>query len=121
MHEYGLVEGIIQAVHERAGDRPVRRVRVRIGTLHRATDGPMDQAFEMVTAGTSLEGAALELIQVPVTNTCRACGRVEADTARTSACVACGGTDLDHAGGDELILESIEYLVPVTSAVTTAS
>lgn len=120
MHEFGLVEGIVEAVCERAGDRPVGRVRVRIGTLHRATDGPMEQAFEMVTAGTPLEGATLELIQIPVTSTCQACGRVETNAEKTMICPTCGASGLDHAGGDELILESIEYRTPVTSAAASA-
>lgn len=120
MHEFGLVEGIVEAVRERAGDRAVAHVRVRIGTLHHGGQGPMDQAFEMVTVGTPIEGATLELIQVPVTSTCRACGRSETDAERTMVCAGCGGADLDHVGGDELILESIEYRAPVVSTAGSA-
>jgi hydrogenase nickel incorporation protein HypA/HybF len=109
MHEVGLVEGIVDAVRQRAGERPVARVRVRIGTLHRASDGPMEQAFEMVGAGTIVEGATLELIQLPVTSTCRACGATEAGADRSLVCPACGATSIDYSGGDELMLESIEY------------
>lgn len=119
MHEFGLVEGIIETVRMRAGERPVARVRVRIGTLHRASQGPMEQAFEMVTAGTDLEGATLELIQFPVSCTCRSCGWADTADEMTVVCPACGGTAIDHVGGDALILESIEYRAPVGS--TTAS
>lgn len=121
MHEVGLVEGIVEAVHKRAGERPVERVRVRIGTLHQASQGPMEQAFEMVNAGTDLEGATLELIQVPVTSTCRTCGRSETADQITIVCPACGGTAIDHVGGDELILESIEYRAPVGSTAESVS
>jgi hydrogenase nickel incorporation protein HypA/HybF len=109
MHEVGLVEGIVEAVQRRAGDRPVARIKVRIGTLHRAAPGPMDQALEMIAMGTNLEGAALELIQVPVTSTCRACGSVTTGDMIAEVCPACGGVGIDHAEGDELTLESIEY------------
>jgi hydrogenase nickel incorporation protein HypA/HybF len=109
MHEVGLVEGIVEAVERRANGRPVARVRVRIGTLHRAADGPMEQAFEMVGPGTVVEGAKLELIQIPVTTTCLSCGHAESDAERLPACPACGSISIDHAGGDELTLESIEY------------
>jgi len=69
----------------------------------------MDQALELVAAGTNLDGAVMELIQVPVTMTCRSCGvSVESDDIGP-VCTACGSTELDHAGGDELVLESIEY------------
>jgi hydrogenase nickel incorporation protein HypA/HybF len=109
MHEVGLVEGIVDTVRRRAGDRPVARVKVRIGALHRASQGPMEQAFEMVGAGTALEGATLELIQMPVTSTCTRCGRAESSADMVFVCQGCGGTAMDYAGGDELLLESIEY------------
>ena len=116
MHEFGLVEGIVDTVQRRAGDRPVARVKVRIGTLHRAYDGPMQQAFEMVVMGTPLEGAQLELVQVPVTSTCRTCGRTEAGDEMVLICAGCGGTSLASAGGDELLLELIEYREPAAAA-----
>jgi hydrogenase nickel incorporation protein HypA/HybF len=109
MHEVGLVEGIVETVQARAGDRPVARVKVRIGVLHRAGDGPMEQAFEMVTAGTALEGATLELVQMPVTSTCTRCGRAQSAADMVLVCPDCGATAMDFAGGDELLLESIEY------------
>jgi hydrogenase nickel incorporation protein HypA/HybF len=116
VHEVGLVDGIVEAVQRRAGDRPVARFRVRIGTLHRASQGPMDQALELVAAGTNLDGATMELIQVPVTLTCRSCGASAESDDLGPVCAACGSTELDHRGGDELILESIEYAAPAVAA-----
>jgi hydrogenase nickel incorporation protein HypA/HybF len=118
MHEVGLVEGIVETVRQRAGDRPVARVRVRIGTLHHAPDGPMEQAFEMVVAGTELEGATLELIQLPVTSTCQACGQATTGPDRDLSCPACGSIAMAYSGGDELILESIEYRAAEVAAAS---
>ncbi|GAC1663273.1 MAG: hypothetical protein NVS9B8_01980 [Candidatus Limnocylindrales bacterium] len=120
MHEVGLVDGIVDAVQRRAGQRPVARIRVRIGTLHRAQHGPMDQALELVVAGTRLEGIEMELIQVPVTMTCRGCATVTTGNEIEALCTSCGETALDHEGGDELILESIEYAAPATVASVAA-
>ena len=75
----------------------------------------MEQAFEMVTAGTALEGATLELVQVPVTNTCRSCGHVDLDDESLGTCPVCDGTDILHVGGNDLVLESIEYRAPAPS------
>jgi hydrogenase nickel incorporation protein HypA/HybF len=116
MHEFGLVEGIIDTVSRRAGDRPVARVKVRIGALHLAADGPMQQAFAMVAAGTIVDGATLELVQMPVTSTCRDCGRAEAGDEMVLMCPGCDGTLMVYAGGDELLLESIEYREPASVA-----
>ncbi len=121
MHEFGLVEGIVDAVRQRAGERPVARVRVQIGTLHRATSGPMEQAFEMVGAGTVVEGAILELIQMPVVSTCRACGTAESASDMSLICQSCGAVTLDYSGGDELLLESIEYRPAQTAAAGSAA
>jgi hydrogenase nickel incorporation protein HypA/HybF len=118
MHEFGLVEGIVDTVQQRAGDRPVARVKVRIGTLHRASDASMQQAFEIVVMGTPLEGAALDLVRLPVTSTCSACGHAESGDEMVLICADCGGTSFAYDGGDELLLESIEYRQPV--AVATA-
>ncbi len=116
MHEVGLVDGIVEAVQRRAGERPVARIRVRIGTLHRAVQGPMDQALELVAAGTVVEGAVLDLVQVPVTVTCQDCARTSESEDLTPFCEACGSFAIEHTGGDELTLESIEYRAPVGAA-----
>ena len=120
MHEVGLVEGIVDTVRRRAGDRPVARVKVQIGTLHRASQGPMELAFEMVAAGTIMDGATLELIQMPVTSTCRECGRAGSGDEIALVCASCGAASMEYTGGDELILESIEYRSPTVGATSPA-
>jgi len=108
MHELGMCEGILDTALRRAAGRPVTRVRVRVGVLHRAVGPAMEQAFELVAAGTEAQGAELDLVVLPVRVACRACG-AERDTGELLiACPACGSAELDQAGGDELLLESIE-------------
>ena len=97
-------------VQARAGDRPVARVKVRHRCAATArADGPMEQAFEMVRPGPLVEGATLELVQMPVTSTCTRCGRAHSAADMVLVCPDCGATAMDFAGGDELLLESIEY------------
>ena len=69
----------------------------------------MELAFELVGLGTIVEGARLELIEMPVTSTCRDCGRAESGREMLPVCPACGSTRMQFDGGDELLLESIEY------------
>jgi hydrogenase nickel incorporation protein HypA/HybF len=55
------------------------------------------------------EGAALDLVIVPVRAVCRSCQtQLESDDPIV-VCTKCDGMDLDLTGGEELILESIEY------------
>jgi hydrogenase nickel incorporation protein HypA/HybF len=110
MHELGMCEAIVDAIERRAGQRPVARVRVRIGRLHHVHPEAFDQSFAMAAAGSVAEDAHAELVMLPVRGLCRACDAdFEAEDAYGEACPNCGGVDVEMTGGDELVLESIEY------------
>jgi hydrogenase nickel incorporation protein HypA/HybF len=108
VHELGLSEAILEAVEKRAAGRKVTRVRIRVGATHRVAEPALDQAFSEVAGGTVAEGAAVEVVVVPVEATCRSCGSKSEMDDVWGLCPVCGGADLDTAGGDELTLESIE-------------
>ena len=112
MHEYGLCEGIVDAVLKRAAGRPVTRVKVRIGALHRVAEPALDQAFELLTAGTVAEHAAVDMVVVPVRATCGLCGWTGESDDVYAVCPACAGTEVAVEGGDELVLESIQLAAP---------
>jgi hydrogenase nickel incorporation protein HypA/HybF len=69
----------------------------------------MAQAFGFVAAGTEADGAAVEVVTVPATVTCRDCGTSGESTDRLASCPNCHGMDVELSGGDELVLESIRY------------
>ncbi len=107
MHEIGLCESIMEAVEERAAGRRVTGVCVRVGTLQRVWKPAFEQAFAMVSEGTVAEGAMVDLVVLPVRSTCRACSAAADSDEVPLACTACGATELQVEGGDELLLESI--------------
>jgi len=109
MHEFGMCDGIVEAVQRRAAGRPVALVRVRIGTLHRVVEAAFQQAFAHVAEGTEAEHASVELVLIPVSATCLTCEVVVEAEDIIAVCPECGGTDLNLTAGEELILESIEY------------
>jgi hydrogenase nickel incorporation protein HypA/HybF len=109
MHELGLCSSIVDAVERRAGERPVRRVRVRVGRLHHVHPEAFAQSFAVAASGTVAEGANAELVLLPVRARCADCGALfEADDIPV-LCESCGGSGVELVGGDELVLESIEY------------
>ncbi|HEY2429753.1 MAG TPA: hydrogenase maturation nickel metallochaperone HypA [Acidimicrobiales bacterium] len=115
MHELGLCEDIVAAVEQRAAGRAVARVRVRVGRLHHVHPEAFEQSFAMAAAGGVAEEATAELVLLPVRARCGACGgEAEADELMT-ACPACGSFDLELTGGDELVLESLEYASPAAT------
>lgn len=110
MHEMSYCEGVLEAVERRAGGRPVARVGVRIGAVHRVVAGAFQQSFELAAAGGPAAEATTEVVIVPVHGHCMDC-RNEFQAADPSpACPACGSLDVAVEGGDEVVLEWLQYV-----------
>jgi len=112
MHEFGLCEGVLDAVRARAAGRPVAAVRVRFGVRHAVDQDSLSLAFQTVAAGTEADGADVKLITVPASIGCRSCGFDGETTDLLAVCPSCASADVLISGGDEMTLESVTY-VPV--------
>lgn len=109
MHEYGLAEGVLATVRQRAGGRKVAGIGVRFGVRHAVDEESLAQAFSFVAEGTEAAGAAVTLVTVPATLACRDCGLTAETSDVLAVCPACAGDDVEITGGDEMTLESITY------------
>jgi hydrogenase nickel incorporation protein HypA/HybF len=110
VHEMSYCEGVVEAVERRAAGRPVARVGVRIGAIHRVVADAFAQSFQIAAAGGPAEGATTELVVVPVHGHCMDC-RADFDTPDPSpACPSCGSLDVAVVGGDEVVLEWLQYV-----------
>lgn len=109
MHGFGLCDGIIEAVQKRANGRPVQRVCIQVGILHGVSSDAFRQAFSHAADGTEAENALVDLVLMPVLAGCRTCQTETQGDDIVMVCPQCGGRDLELTGGDELVLESIEY------------
>jgi hydrogenase nickel incorporation protein HypA/HybF len=109
MHEIGICEAVLAAVERRAQNRPVAHVVVRAGTLHRIAADAFQQAFTLVAGAGIAEGATTEVIAVPATAHCANCSAESPTDDAIAVCPVCGSTSVEIVGGDELVLESIEY------------
>jgi hydrogenase nickel incorporation protein HypA/HybF len=109
MHELGLCTSIVDAIERRAGNRPVTHVRVRVGRLHHVHPDAFDQSFEVAAMGTIAEAAVAELILLPVVSRCEDCRASWEGDEIPVQCPECGSMNIELLGGDELVLESIEY------------
>ena len=112
MHEFGLCEGVLEAVQRRAAGRQVAGIRVRCGVRHAVEPAAMAQAFGLVAAGTEADSAAVEVVTVPATLTCGDCGNASQTADQLAVCPRCGGANVEISGGDELVLESLSYTHP---------
>jgi hydrogenase nickel incorporation protein HypA/HybF len=110
MHEMGYCEGVLEAVERRAKDRPVARIGVRIGAVHRVVPEVFEQSFQLAAAGGVAEAATTEVTVLPVHGHCMDCRNDFHSTDPSPACPSCGSLDVAAEGGDEVVLEWIEYV-----------
>jgi hydrogenase nickel incorporation protein HypA/HybF len=111
MHELAITQSVVDAVTERTGDARVVRVRVRVGRLAGVVPDAMRFCFELVTAGTPLDGAALEFEQPEGRGHCRTCGAAFVLADLILLC-PCGSADVEVVAGRELAVASVVLSVP---------
>ncbi len=109
MHELAITQSVVDAVLERTGDRPVTTVRLKVGRLAGVVPDAMRFCFDLVTAGTTLEGASLEIEQPPGRAHCRACGD-DFGLADLILLCPCGSADVEVTTGRELLVSSVEVV-----------
>lgn len=107
MHELAITESIVAAVRERLPDTPIRVLWVQIGQLSGVVPDSVRFCFDLVTAGTTLEGARLEIEQPPGRVRCRSCAD-EFDTNDMIALCRCGSADMEPLRGTELRIRQVE-------------
>ena len=108
MHELSIAQALIDIALAHAGGRRVTLVEVKVGHLRQVVPDALAFAFELASAGTPVEGAALELEEVPAAGRCRAC-ETESELPRFPLlCPRCGSADVAVLRGEELLVESLE-------------
>ncbi|MEQ1785791.1 MAG: hydrogenase maturation nickel metallochaperone HypA [Acidimicrobiales bacterium] len=108
MHELSLAQAIVEHVYARVGERPVRRVEVRVGHLRQVVPDSLQFAWEMLTESTSLAAAPLVVEHVPAVVRCRDCGADSTLEVPILACAACASLEVDLQSGRELDLAWID-------------
>jgi hydrogenase nickel incorporation protein HypA/HybF len=109
MHELAIAEAVVTTVCESSDGARVARVVLQIGKLAAVLPDAVRFCFELASAGTDAEGAALEIVETPGLARCRACGAEFATDQPYGAC-ACGSADLHWLAGDELTIREMEVV-----------
>jgi hydrogenase nickel incorporation protein HypA/HybF len=108
MHELGIAQEVVAIVCEHAPENTkVNRVVLEIGKLSAILPDAIRFCFDLCSEGTVIEGATLEIIQVPGLARCRECGG-DVTLERPFGRCECGSTDLDWLSGDELKVKEFE-------------
>ena len=67
MHELAVTESVVAAVTERLPEARITTVRLEIGALSGVVADSVRFCFDLVTEGTNLAGASLEIDESPGT------------------------------------------------------
>ncbi len=111
MHEYSIVQSLVDSVTAAVGPREaaVREVHVAIGEMSGVDCGLLTTAYEVFRAGTLCEHASLTIDRIPVHWQCPNCHVAIANGAFLR-CAACN-EPAQLASGDEIVLQRIELEV----------
>ena len=110
MHELGITHSIVAIVEEAAKGRRVQRVTLEVGAMSGVMSEAIAFCFDVVTAGTGVEGASLEIQEIEGRARCESCG-AEFTTATLFALCQCGSHRLTRLSGEELNVKSFELMV----------
>lgn len=111
MHELSICTSLVSIVEQHAGGRPVERVLLDIGHLRQVIPETLAYSWEIVTAGTALDGSVLEINHIAAVIECRTCGESTTIDLPVFRC-PCGSTDTELLAGRELLVRSLELAVP---------
>ncbi|MGE5134605.1 MAG: hydrogenase maturation nickel metallochaperone HypA [Gemmatimonadota bacterium] len=109
MHELAITESIVAAVTGRLPDAKISCVRLEIGPLTGVVADSVRFCFDLVTEGTNLEGAQLEISEPPARCHCGACGAEFEPDGPIPLC-RCGGSQLTVLSGEQLKIVSVQVV-----------
>lgn len=107
MHELGITRNIVAIVSEHAGSARVKRVTLEIGALSAVVPDAIRFCFDVCTRGTQVDGARLEIREIPGAGRCRSCGAEFTLTQPFGRC-GCGSPRIEVVGGEELLIKEME-------------
>ncbi len=108
MHELAIAGHVVDIAARHADGRRVTKVYLKVGHLRQVVPSALSFSFELVAQGTSVEGAELDLEEVPAAGRCRGCGTEIRLKTFPLQCEVCGGLEMEITQGEELYVESLE-------------
>jgi hydrogenase nickel incorporation protein HypA/HybF len=112
MHEYGIVQTLLQRVEEesrRRGATAVHRIRLRLGELSGVETELLREAYRVFRQRGVCSAAELDIVSSEASWECARCGRPVAAGGRLW-CIDCEAP-ARLVSGDEIVLERIEMEV----------
>jgi len=111
MHETMVAQGILSAVSAEAAKLDAKPISAKIscGQLNPINDEVLNFAFEVAAKGTVCEQTKLQVVHIPLTATCKRCGKKFDFDIYSPACANCESEDFEIGPDAPLLLEEIEF------------
>ncbi len=111
MHEFSIIENIIEIVLQEMPKHNLKKVEtvsLRIGEMRQVVPEAMHFGFECISKNTPLEGAQLNIENVPITGRCSKCGHELQLNSWLENCPQCQHSKIDIISGKELEIAEFE-------------
>ena len=119
MHELSISISLVEAACEKAaelGGVRVEALHLRLGPLSGVVRDALLFSFDLAAAGTAIEGARLEIEEVPLTVFCPRCkAERQLPGPQSFRCPVCGTPAPDVVSGRELELTALEVTDDATA------
>jgi hydrogenase nickel incorporation protein HypA/HybF len=115
VHEFGIMENILEAVTKGAKDAGATKVlsmRVVIGEMSEVVEDALRFAFDALVPDTMCDGAELIVEEVRPKSRCHECGLEYEHDRFHLICPNCGSYSVDLIAGREMYIDSIEVETP---------
>lgn len=111
MHEMSIAQSLITIIEEemgRHGAKSLKSVRLHIGQMSAIVPDALSFCFQVITEGTALEGARLDMEVIPLRGSCRECGSEFEVQNYAFVCPSCASTRIDSISGQDLSIVEME-------------
>ncbi|MFM0336709.1 hydrogenase maturation nickel metallochaperone HypA [Paraburkholderia fungorum] len=109
MHELSIASSVVEICAEQAHGARVRRVTLEIGRLSAVMPDAIRFCFDVCARDTAVEGATLEIVEMPGQARCLACGATLEVDVPFGQC-GCGSDDLELISGQQLTIRQMEVV-----------
>lgn len=111
MHEMSIAQSLIAILEdemEKSQARILKSVHLHIGQMSAVVPDALSFCFQVITEGTSFEGARLDMEIIPLRGSCRDCGKEFEIEDYAFVCPACASTRIDSLSGQDLQIVEME-------------
>lgn len=110
MHELSIARSLLEIVGrelEKSGALRLERVKIEVGRMAAVEPESLRFCFEACVKDTPMDGARLDIVEVPVTGRCSRCAEEFRMDGVLSPCPSCGCSSIVRLTGTELKVVSI--------------